>query len=85
MIQKRSVVLGILVGLIIVAGGLVLILAKEWLWSLFTLAYGLLGIQAQRTRMWELFTTTIGLGVAAAGLVVVWAVVMRVRNEGGVR
>lgn len=68
-------------GLAIVGLGLTLILAKDWLWSMFELGYGLLGIQSQRTHLWELFTTTVGLGVAACGAFVIWAVIMRVRNE----
>jgi hypothetical protein len=81
MIQTRSIVAGVLLGLAIVSLCLVFILAKDWLWSLFELGYGLLGIQGTRTHLWQMFTTTIGLGVAAFGAFVLWAVIMRVRNE----
>ena len=81
MIQTRSIVLGILFALLVTGCGLALILAKDWLWSLFELLYSMLGIEAQRTRMWAMFTTAVGLGIAACGLFVLWAVVMRVRNE----
>ena len=81
MIQTRSIVLGVLFALAIMGAGLVLIFAKDWVWSLFDLFYSMLGIQGERTRMWEMFITTIGLFIAASGLFVLWAVIMRVRNE----
>ena len=81
MIHTRSIVAGVLFGLAIVGLGLSFILAKDWLWSMFVLGYGLLGIQAERTHLWELFTTTVGLGVALIGAFVLWAVYSRARNE----
>ena len=81
MIQTRSIAAGVLVGLAIVGLGLAFILAKDWLWSMFVLGYGLLGIQAERTHLWELFTTTVGLGVTLIGAFVLWTVYSRARNE----
>ena len=80
MTQKRSIFFGVLFALLVVAGGLALIVAKEWLWGLFELLYGMLGISGQRTHMWAMFTTTIGLGVVLAGLVLLLAVLQRARN-----
>jgi hypothetical protein len=80
MIQKRSVVLGLLFGAIVLAAGVALIFAKDWVWALFELLYGMLGIQSERTRMWELFITTIGLFVSASGLFVLWSV-WRIRRS----
>jgi NADH:ubiquinone oxidoreductase subunit 6 (subunit J) len=81
MIQTRSIVFGVLFALAIVGAGLVLIFAKDWVWSLFDLFYSMLGIQGERTRMWEMFITTCGVMIAAFGLFVLGAVIMRVRNE----
>jgi hypothetical protein len=82
MLDKGSVIAGLVGGGFILAFGLALILTKGWVWSLFGAFYGLLGIQAERTRMWEMFITTIGLGVAALGLFLMWAGWMRRRNDG---
>jgi hypothetical protein len=80
MVHKRSVIAGILLGLLILAFGLALIFAKDWVWSLFELFYGLLGIQSEPTQMWEMFITTIGLGVSAVGLFTIWTMWKRWRN-----
>ncbi len=81
MIKKRSLIAGLLLGLLILAFGLVLIFAKDWVWSLFETFYSILGIQAQRAPMWEMFISTIGLGVAAIGLFTIWSVWRRWRNS----
>lgn len=79
MVHKRSVIAGIVFGGVILAVGLALIFSKDWVWSLFEAFYSMLGIQAQRTRLWEMFITTIGLGMAAFGLFTMWAVWQRWR------
>ena len=80
MIHKRSVVAGFILGGVILAFGLALIFSKDWVWALFEAFYGMLGIQSDRTRLWEMFITTIGLGVSAIGLFTIWAVWQRWRN-----
>ena len=47
MVHKRSLIAGLLLGLLILALGLALIFSKGWVWSLFEIFYGLLGIEAQ--------------------------------------
>lgn len=79
MIQQRSIALGLLAGGTILATGLALIFSKEWAWSLFEGLYSVLGIQGQRTRLWEMFVTTIGLFVLAIGLYILFAVWQRWR------
>ena len=81
MIQKRSVVAGFVVGGLILAFGLAMILSKDWVWSLFETLYIMLGIEAQRTNLWQMFITTIGLGIAALGLFIIWAVWQRWRLD----
>ena len=80
MIHKRSVVAGFILGGVILAFGLALIFSKDWAWSMFEAFYSMLGIEAGRTRLWEMFITTIGLGVSAIGLFTIWAVWQRWRN-----
>ncbi|NCF69544.1 MAG: hypothetical protein GWP61_26635 [Chloroflexi bacterium] len=80
MVHKRSVIAGILLGLLILAFGLALIFAKDWVWSLFEIFYSMLGIQAERGPYWGMFITTIGLGVSAIGLFTIWTVWRRWRN-----
>jgi hypothetical protein len=82
MLDKRSVLGGLAAGSLFLAFGLVLICAKDWVWSLFLAFYSLLGIQAQRTRMWEMFITTIGLGLVALGFYLYMFIWMRGRNDG---
>ena len=72
MVNKRSVVAGLLAGGVVLIFGLVLIFAKGWVWSLFEMVYGMLGIQAQRSNYWEMFITTIGLGVSSLGIFLMW-------------
>ena len=79
MVHRRSVIAGIIFGGLILAGGLALIFSKDWVWWLFEAFYSMLGIQAQRTRLWEMFITTIGLGFVAFGLFTIWAVWQRWR------
>jgi len=81
MVHKRSLIAGLLLGLLILVLGLALIFSKGWVWSLFEVFYGLLGIEAQPTPMWGMFITTIGLGVAAIGLFTMGSVWRRWRNE----
>ncbi|MFN2105830.1 MAG: hypothetical protein ACK2U5_19480 [Candidatus Promineifilaceae bacterium] len=71
MIQKRSAIAGFVVGGLILAFGLAMILSKDWVWSLFETLYSMLGIEAQRTNLWQMFITTIGLGFAAIGLYII--------------
>ena len=80
MVHKRSLIARLLLGLLILAFGLALIFSKAWVWSLFETFYSILGIQAQRTPYWEMFITTIGLGVAAIGLFTMGSVWRRWRN-----
>lgn len=80
MVDKRSVIAGFLAGGIVVALGLALIFSKYWVWSLFEAFYSMLGIQAERTRLWEMFITTIGLGVLAIGFFMSLAVWRRWRD-----
>ena len=80
MVHKRSLIAGFLAGGIVLALGLALILSKDWVWSLFEAFYRLLGIQAERTRLWEMFITTIGLGVLAIGFMTILAVWRRWQN-----
>ena len=68
MVHKRSVVAGFFAGGIILALGLALIFSKDWAWSLFETFYSMLGIQAQRRRLLEMFITTIGLGISVVGV-----------------
>lgn len=82
MIHRRSVIAGFILGGLILALGLAMIISKDWVWSLFELLYGMLGIQAERRRLWEMFITTIGLGVSAVGIFTIWAVWKRWRLGG---
>ncbi len=79
MIHKRSVIAGFIFGGLILAFGLALILSKDWVWSLFEAFYSMLGIQAQRTNLWAMFITTVGLAFAAFGLFTLFAVWQRWR------
>jgi hypothetical protein len=79
---KRSELGGLAAGSLVLALGLAMIFAKDWVWSLFLAFYSLLGIQTERTRMWEMFITTIGLGIAALGLYVILIIWIRRRNDG---
>ncbi len=72
--------MGILFGLIILAIGLFFIFGKDFLWSVTQAVYSMFGIQAARTRGWELLTTFMGLGIGLFGAFVTWAVVMVVKN-----
>ena len=74
MVRKRSVIAGFLTGGIILALGLALIFFKEWAWSLFEIFYSMLGIQGNRTRLWEMFITTVGLGVLTIGFFILLGV-----------
>lgn len=62
--------LGVLAGLGLLAAGILMIAAKEALWAGTTQLYMLIGVSAERTRLWDMFTTTIGLGLLLLGL---WA------------
>ena len=79
MIHKRSVIAGFAAGGIILAFGLALIFSRDWAWSLFEAFYSMLGIQAQRRRLLEMFITTIGLGISAVGVYLILSVWQRWR------
>ncbi|MFN2143683.1 MAG: hypothetical protein ACK2U5_24615 [Candidatus Promineifilaceae bacterium] len=81
MLDKRSVIAGMIGGGIVLGFGLALIFAKDWAWSLFVALYSMLGIQAEQTRLWEMFITTIGLGVSAVGFSLIWSVWKRRRTN----
>lgn len=68
--EQTGVWLGLLVGLGLLAGGIFMIVGKGALWAGTTEVYALIGVSAQRTRLWDMFTTTIGLGLLLLGL---WA------------
>lgn len=70
--RRSSAYLSILGGILALAAGLYLILAKEGLWMFTEAFYALLGVVGSRSRMWDLFTTTIGLGLAAVGVYGIW-------------
>jgi len=78
MVQTRSVVAGVAVGLMIVAAGLFFIFGKDALWAMTQAVYNLFGIQSARTQGWEWLTSAIG--VALFGAFLVWAV-FRVRQN----
>ncbi len=81
MVRKRSVVLGFFFGGAVLALGVGLIFFKDPVWQLFEAFYGLLGIQSERTRLWEMFVSTVGLFIATIGLFLIWAVWKRWRSE----
>lgn len=60
-------VAGLLLGVIMVGVGLYMIGAKPGLWALTEQLYALIAVSAQRTRLWDMFTTTIGLGLLLVG------------------
>ncbi len=82
MVERRSVIAGLLFGALFVAAGTILIVFQDIPWALFEFVYGMLGIQAQRTPLWSSFMTVIGVLVTLFGLFVIWAVVMRARHSG---
>lgn len=73
MSRKYAAYLSIMVGILVLGSGLYLILAKESLWSVTEAIYGLIGVFGSRSRMWDLFTTTIGLGLVTVGFYGIWA------------
>lgn len=81
MVQKGGVIARMLLGGLIVILGLVLILDKDWVWSLFEIFYGMLGIQAQQSRFWGMFVSTIGLALFALGVFVMWSAWRRWRGD----
>ena len=81
MVGKRSEIAGFIAGGAILSLGLALIFAKDWVWSLFESLYAVLGIHAERTRLWEMFITTIGLGVLIVGLYALGAAWQRRRLD----
>ena len=80
MVDKRSVAAGLLFGALILAFGLLLIFAKDWAWAGFEIFYRMLGIQAQRSRFWGMFISTIGLGISVIGVYLMLVVWRRWRN-----
>jgi len=82
-VRRRSVIFGILFGLIFVAGGLFFIFGKDMLWSLTQGFFGLLGIQSVRTQGWEWLTNAIGLLIGLFGVFVIWVVIQIGRNARG--
>ncbi len=81
MIHKRSVVAGLLFGGLIVAFGLLLIFAKDLVWSWFEFFYSMLGIQAERSRFWGMFISTIGLAIFGLGAFLMFTVWKRWRID----
>ena len=81
MVGKRSAIAGLLVGGILLSIGLALIISKDWVWALFEAFYSVLGIQAERRRLWEMFITTIGLGVSATGFYLIVLALKRRRQD----
>jgi hypothetical protein len=73
MVEKGSAFAGFLAGGLILALGVAMIVSKDWVWSLFEALYGTLGIEAQRTHLWQMFITTIGLFVSATGFAIIWS------------
>lgn len=80
MVQTRSVVAGVALGLIIVAAGLFFIFGKDALWAMTQAVYNLFGIQSTRTQGWELLTSAIGVVITLFGAILIWAV-FRVRQN----
>lgn len=81
MIHKGSVIARMLLGGLILILGLVLILDKNRVWSLFEIFYAMLGIQAQQSRFWGMFVSTIGLALFALGVFVMWVAWRRWRGD----
>jgi hypothetical protein len=81
MVGKRSAIAGLLLGGIILSLGLALIGSKDWVWALFDALYSVLGVQAERRRLWEMFITTIGLGVSTTGFYIILLAWKRWREE----
>ena len=81
MVGKRSAIAGLLLGVFILSLGLALIASKDWVWVLFETLYSVLGVQAERRRLWEMFITTIGLGVSATGFYIMLIAWKRGREE----
>ena len=82
MVERRSVIAGLIAGSTIVFIGTVLIAFQDAPWALFEFVYSTLGIQAQQTQLWSTFMTAIGVLTTLFGLCVIWTVVMRARNSG---
>jgi nitrogen fixation-related uncharacterized protein len=80
-VQRRSVILGITFGLIIVAIGLFFIFGKDFLWSVTQSIYNILGIQSTRTQGWEMLTSAIGTGIVVCGAFLIWTVNQIRRNS----
>lgn len=80
MVQTRSVVAGVVAGLLIVAVGLFFIFGKDALWGMTQAIYSLVGIQSARTQGWEWLTSAIGVIIALFGGFLVWAV-LKVRQN----
>lgn len=60
-------VVGLVLGLLMMGLGLYMIGAKANLWGLTQQLYALIAVTAERTRLWDMFTTTIGLGLLLMG------------------
>lgn len=82
MVERRSVIAGLLFGALFVTVGTILIVFQDVPWAIFDFVYGILGIQPQRTPLWSSFMTVIGVVTTLFGLFIIWAVAMRARHSG---
>jgi Co/Zn/Cd efflux system component len=80
MVQTRSVVAGVTLGLLIVAAGLFFIFGKDALWAMTEAFYNLFGIQSTRTQGWAFLTSAIGVVITLFGAFLIWAVLMVRKN-----
>ena len=80
MVQKRSLIAGLFIGGVVLIFGLFLMFAQDWVWSWFEFFYSMVGIQAQQSRFWSMFISTIGLAFAVVGTFQILAVWRRWRS-----
>ena len=80
MTQRRIAIVSLVFALLVSTLGIFLIAAKSALWSITQDLYALIEVQADRTRLWELFTTTLGLGLVGLGIALIIGAWSRFRN-----
>ena len=80
MVQRRSVIFGILFGLIVLTIGLFFIFGKDVLWTIYQGIFYLFGLHPERTQGWEWLTTGLGILTALFGGLIIWMVLLVRKN-----